>query len=244
MGLSYVTYTADGGTTDFTVTFPYISPSHVHLSVEREDVEFTWVNSTTVRAAVAPDVSDVVRIYRDTPVTQLVDFTHGARLSEEDLDVWTRQLLYICQEVIEGRGLTYPEGIFVLAQDTSPVLGGDLTLNSFKIGPATYDELNNITGSTGNLQEQIDTLAHTDITDDEPEKHRQINDEGTGETDLWSADKISSELSSLAASAHTHAHADLTDVVASEHRVILYGTGAAPSPSGLDDGTIYLKHEA
>jgi len=244
MGLSYITYTADGSTTDFTVTFPYISPSHVRLSVEREDVPFTWVNATTVRAAVTPGVSDVVRIYRDTPVTQLVDFTHGARLSEEDLDIWTRQLLYICQEVIEGRGLTYPEGIFVLAQDTSPVLGGDLTLNGFKIGPATYDELDNITGSTGNLQEQIDTLAHTDIADDEPEKHRLINDAGTATTDLWSAAKISSELSSLSASTHTHDHEDLDNIEASEHRVILYGTGAAPSPSGLDDGTIYLKHEA
>jgi hypothetical protein len=244
MGLSYITYTADGSTTDFTVTFPYISPSHVRLSVEREDVPFTWVNATTVRAAVTPGVSDVVRIYRDTPVTQLVDFTHGARLSEEDLDIWTRQLLYICQEVIEGRGLTYPEGIFVLAQDTSPVLGGDLTLNGFKVGPATYDELDNITGSTGNLQEQIDSLAHSDILDDEPEKHRQINDGGTGATVLWSADKIATELAGRSASSHNHDHEALTNVIASKHRMVLYGSDAAPSPTGLADGTIYLKHEA
>lgn len=41
--------------------------------------------------------------------------------------------------------------------------------------------------------------------------HRQINDLGTGATELWSASKISTELSGLASSSHTHVVTDITD---------------------------------
>jgi len=44
----------------------------------------------------------------------------------------------------------------------------------------------------------LGTKNHSDLNDDEPAKHRLINDSGTGTTDLWSANKISSELSTKA----------------------------------------------
>lgn len=41
--------------------------------------------------------------------------------------------------------------------------------------------------------------------------HRTINDAGTATTDLWSADKITTELTTKANSSHTHTHDDITD---------------------------------
>jgi len=51
---------------------------------------------------------------------------------------------------------------------------------------------------------------HSALTDDEPEKHRLINDAGTSATELWSSSKINTELGGKAASSHVHAATDIT----------------------------------
>ena len=62
--------------------------------------------------------------------------------------------------------------------------------------------------------------THSDLTDDEPGKHRVINDLGTSTIELWSSDKIQSELDNLANSAHNHNHSDITDDEPEKHRII------------------------
>ena len=45
MPLSYVTYTANGSTNQFDITFSYIEQSHVKVYVNNvEDTNFTFVN--------------------------------------------------------------------------------------------------------------------------------------------------------------------------------------------------------
>ena len=44
---------------------------------------------------------------------------------------------------------------------------------------------------------QLETKNHSDVTDDQPEKHRLINDAATSTTSLWSSNKIATELSSV-----------------------------------------------
>lgn len=102
MALSYIEYPGDGSQRDFVVTFPYLSRSHVSVEVDETLVEFTWVNNTLVRLSEIPSAGSVVRISRHTPVDQsLVDFVHGGRLAEDDLDTMTRQILYLLQEYLE-----------------------------------------------------------------------------------------------------------------------------------------------
>jgi len=52
--------------------------------------------------------------------------------------------------------------------------------------------------------------AETHINDDG--KHREINDSGTGSTDLWSAQKLTSELGDKSDVGHTHVETDITDL--------------------------------
>lgn len=102
MALSYIEYPGDGSQRDFVVTFPYLSRSHVSVEVDETPVEFAWVNNTLVRLSEIPSAGSVVRISRHTPVDQsLVDFVHGGRLAEDDLDTMTRQILYLFQEYLE-----------------------------------------------------------------------------------------------------------------------------------------------
>ena len=54
-------------------------------------------------------------------------------------------------------------------------------------------------------------IDHNALTNYDVGEHRTINDTGTAVTDLWSADKISTELSGKADTSHTHTLSDITD---------------------------------
>lgn len=69
-------------------------------------------------------------------------------------------------------------------------------------------------GSDEDLKIQIDPgkIAHSDINDDEASKHRTINDSGSEVTDLWSANKIGTELGGKSNTGHSHVENDITDL--------------------------------
>lgn len=99
MANSYVQYAGNGVVTNFSVTFPYLSQTHISASVDAVDTEFAWVNSTTISITPAPADGTIVRLSRATPFdAAAVDFQDGALLNEEQLDTATQQLLYIVQE--------------------------------------------------------------------------------------------------------------------------------------------------
>jgi hypothetical protein len=114
MAYSYVVYTGNGATTQFTVPFPYIRKEHVFASIDRvATTAFTWVNANTVQFNTAPGNGDRVELRRVTPVNQpLVDFTDGSTLVAADLDTNALQQTYINQEQDDQ----IQDGIFVNAQ--------------------------------------------------------------------------------------------------------------------------------
>jgi microcystin-dependent protein len=105
MSLSYNDYSGDGSTTDFTLSFDYLSKDHVHVVVGGVETSFTWLSDSQVRISPAPIVGvSNVRIKRVTPNdARLVDFANGSTLdAEADLDQDSNQLFYILQEAIDG----------------------------------------------------------------------------------------------------------------------------------------------
>jgi len=78
---------------------------------------------------------------------------------------------------------------------TTPTIG-DLT-------NATHDHTDNAGGGV---------LNHSDLNDDEATKHRLINDLDTSATELWSSDKINTELGTKTSTGHTHTESDITDL--------------------------------
>lgn len=86
---------------------------------------------------------------------------------------------------------------------------------------------------TGNANEvtAADLRSHLDGL----AQHRTINDAGTGVTDLWSASKITSELSGKAATGHTHDAGDVTSGVFADARI---------SESGVTQHEAAIDHDA
>lgn len=103
MANSYVRYTGNGATTNFSLTFPYIDQDHVVVLVDGEEETFSWVNSTTVSISPAPANGAVVELRRITPAdARIVDFQNGSLVTEEELDNSALQNFYLAQESADG----------------------------------------------------------------------------------------------------------------------------------------------
>ena len=99
MALSFVKYTGDGVTTQWTVTPAYISKLYIFVLVDDVSVPFVWVNNSLIQTATAAADQSVVEIRRDTKISApLVDFEDGGTLAEEDLDLEALQGLHLAQE--------------------------------------------------------------------------------------------------------------------------------------------------
>lgn len=99
MAYSYVRYTGNGTTANYTFAFPYISADHVKVNVDGVAAVFTFLNANTVTVMPTPSVGSVVEIKRVTPKsTAIVNFTDGSVLLERDLDLLATFDLYIAQE--------------------------------------------------------------------------------------------------------------------------------------------------
>ena len=99
MADSIVKYTADGTTTDYSITFSYIARANVVVLVAGVvSTDFTFINDSTIQFNTAPDLGSLVVIKRSTSTVPLVDFTDGSTLFEADLDLATQQAIYLSEE--------------------------------------------------------------------------------------------------------------------------------------------------
>lgn len=99
MALSKVTYTGNGSTQTFSLTFNYLNKSHVKAYVNGvEDTGITWPTTSTVTLSSPPANGTIVVFQRVTPTTPIVDFVDGSNLTEAMLDTATRQGIYIAEE--------------------------------------------------------------------------------------------------------------------------------------------------
>jgi hypothetical protein len=100
MAFSYVRYTANGSTTNYTFAFPAIYPEHIKVRVNGVlTTLFTFLNSSSIKMNTAPAAGVILDIRRETPKDQvIVDFTDGSVLLERDLDLLGTYSLYLAQE--------------------------------------------------------------------------------------------------------------------------------------------------
>ena len=101
MAYSYVLYTGNGSTTQFSVSMPYIRKEHIVTYVNYTLTSaFTWVNDSTIQFTTAPAAGARVEVRRLTPLPgNLVDYSNGATLVAADLDTSNLQHLYKEQEL-------------------------------------------------------------------------------------------------------------------------------------------------
>lgn len=122
MPLSTNSYTGNGTTTDYALTFSYLDSSHVKASINgTPTTAFTFLTASTIRFTAAPANGAAIKIYRETPSTSLLaDFSAGSAIREQDLELDLQQVLSVTQEVKD----------YVDEQDTATLLAQVNTANS------------------------------------------------------------------------------------------------------------------
>ena len=104
MANSYVEYTGNGSTTNFSITFNYLDQSHVTCLVDGSSTSFTFSSGGTVATiSPAPANGALVRFSRNSSQnTRLTDYASGSVLTEEDLDTDSKQAFFLAQESIDN----------------------------------------------------------------------------------------------------------------------------------------------
>ena len=94
------TYTGDGSTTDYTLTFPYLNAADVRVSLNSiGSTAFSLLNNITVRFNTAPANGVAIRIYRVTDDSNNnIVFSSGSSIRADDLNDAINRNLYIAQE--------------------------------------------------------------------------------------------------------------------------------------------------
>jgi len=106
MAFAIDTYTGNGSTTSFSVTFPYIKTADVIVTVDGVTktltTDYTFSNSSTIAFGSAPANNAIVRITRSSNRNaRLVDYQDGSTLTEASLDQDGNQAFFMAQEAID-----------------------------------------------------------------------------------------------------------------------------------------------
>jgi len=106
MAFAVDTYTGNGSTTTFSVTFPYIEQAHVIVTVDGVTktltTDYTFPTSSTITFTSAPAASTVIKFTRSSNRTaRLVDYQDGSTLTETNLDQDGNQSFFMAQEAID-----------------------------------------------------------------------------------------------------------------------------------------------
>jgi len=106
MAFAIDTYTGNGSTTTFSVTFPYIEKAHVIVTVDGVTktltTDYTFPTSSTITFNSAPSANAVIKFTRSSNRTaRLVDYQDGSTLTEATLDQDGNQSFFMAQEAID-----------------------------------------------------------------------------------------------------------------------------------------------
>ena len=149
------TFTGDGSTVEFTLTFDYIQRDHVKVyrvvtATEAEteltvitsgspgDDEYIWETDDKIKVGLAPTTDQQLSIRRETPENeQIVDWADGSFIIAQDLNTADRQFLFNIQELddrisaLDTESIKF-KGTIDLTTDDPPASpsNGDLYVNS------------------------------------------------------------------------------------------------------------------
>lgn len=138
MAFSYVPYTGNGSTTNYTLPFSYISKGDIAVTVNGVAAPFTWISASILQITTAPLAGSAIQIKRVTQKTVVpVNFTDGSTLLEGDLDTLSQYVLYVAQEqadyVTDASGFAASAAASASAAAASAGISGNPTVQSLKV---------------------------------------------------------------------------------------------------------------
>ena len=122
------TYQGDGSNRVFTISFEFTDSSQIKFKVNGEAVETNFALNTVAKTLTYPTVAseldpltsaDEIEIYRDTNITQDIDFVNGGPFNAEMIEDGLDKLTMISQEIKKiAESKVVEEGLKVLPDET------------------------------------------------------------------------------------------------------------------------------
>lgn len=95
-----------GGDAIFSIPFPYIDIAHIKVFINTSQLSINndyTIEDGRIRILASLTIGDLVGIFRSTPVeSPLVVFNDTSSLNEDNLNLTTKQVLYIMQEALDN----------------------------------------------------------------------------------------------------------------------------------------------
>ena len=122
-------YQGDGVNREFTITFEFTDASQVKFKVNGQEVTTNFSLNTVAKTLTYPTVAseldpltsaDEIEIYRDTEITQDIEFNNGGPLNADMIEYVLDKLTMIAQEVLNiaknsgleaGKGIDIEDGV-------------------------------------------------------------------------------------------------------------------------------------
>ncbi len=160
MALSYVTYTGNGATQNYNVSYGYILAAHVHVYLDGvETAAFTWLSPGQIRFDAVVGNGVAIKIARHTPTTPLVDFTAKARWQTADLNLAIKQALYVAEEAYDAY-----QDTAVLIDPLIAEMDAQVAAATTQAGLANTARVGAETAQTGAVNAKNSAEAARDIT--------------------------------------------------------------------------------
>lgn len=121
------TYQGDGVNREFTITFEFTDSSQVKFKVNGEEVTTNFALNTVAKTLTYPTVAseldpltsaDEIEIYRDTEITQDIEFNNGGPLNADMIEKALDKLTMIAQELRAREESDSEDGVKILADGT------------------------------------------------------------------------------------------------------------------------------
>lgn len=211
MAYSYVRYTGNGSTTNYTFSFPYISQDHIKVRLNGVlTTAFTYLTSSSIQFTTAPASGVVIEIRRETPKdSPIVNFTDGSVLLERDLDLLATYDLY-------------------LAQENADLLSDSITLNSLGAWDVQSKRLVNVADPV-NAQDAVTKNYHDSTFI--PQMNTLVTNATTQATAAASSANAAAGSASTASTHATTASTKATEAAASATAAATSATNSASSAS-------------
>ena len=259
MANTFIEYTGNGSTTNYSFTFEYIKEAEVKATIDgTATTAFTFANATTLSFTSAPTSGALIRIYRDTAVdTAKATFFAGSAIKAEDLNDNFTQTRFAVEEIKENTWDSDTETIesnetwvsndtqiaTTAAMDARFLDEASETIESTETWPSD----NNTVATTAAIDARIDTAITNDIAGSDGVS---ITDDGDGTITVGLSDnsvdfdKIKdSDQIKLANQNSDYAGSGSDDTVftsvAAIRRFENYVQNSAPSTTGIGKGRVW-----
>jgi hypothetical protein len=229
MALSQTTYTGNGATQNYNLTFPYISRDHVYVSIGGViTTAFTWLTASSIQFTVAPTAGAAIIIYRNTPRSAgIVTFLNGARNSAADYNTVALQMLYSLQEI--------EDAYFLLSDitDDASAAAGSATAAASSASAAAASQVAAAASQAAALVSQL-AAQNTNLA---------ISAATGAAGAAMNASKKATTKAAAAATSATNASTSATNAATSATNAASSAAAAAATAATLTDDQIALKSQ-